>query len=269
MKQTTLLIIFIFILLSTQTQLVNIEKKRKDRKDGFQGDISLALKLTQNTKQIIEGNLPFNLQYSKKGHTLLLLNDYSIMQVKKDGDNEDNDLVNKNFQHFRYNYTFRDSSFLTYELFSQRQQNKLKYIDQRFLVGTGFRFRLIDNDYFTLFISPLVMYEYEILSDSAETETNTFKGDLYTSFIVTINDIFSFSHVTYYQPALYSFSPLNDFEPFLDFRISTESAFNFSIIKDRLFFSVIFQMSYDSRPPIELEEYPMFYTMKNKLTFKF
>ena len=269
MKRIILIISLLLVILSTQAQLVNIEKKRKDKKDGFQGDISFALKLTQNTKQIIEGNNTINLQYTKKAHTILLLNDYSIMKLKEDGVDNEDDLINKNFQHIRYNYTIRDSSFLTFELFSQRQQNKLKYIDQRFLVGAGLRFRIIENDYFSLFIAPLIMYEYETLSDSLETETSMLKGDLYTSFIININDIFSFSHSTYYQPALWNFDNSSEFERFIDFRISTESAFTFSIIKNRLDFSIIFQMSYDSRPPIELIEKPLFYTMKNKLTFNF
>ena len=190
------------------------------------------------------------------------------MQVIDNSDNN-NDLINKNFQHLRYNYTFKDSSFLTYELFTQRQQNKLKYLEFRAHAGTGFRFRLLNNDFITLYISPLLMYEYERLDDDNQTITSLFKGDFYTSFSININKIIGLSHVTYYQPVLYEFYSTSDLEQFKDFRISTETSLDFSIIKNKLAFSIIYEMTYDSNPPAELVANPLFYTLNNQLTFNF
>jgi len=268
MKIKLIVLLMLFFSFSIQAQVVNIEKKRKDKKEGIQGKIELSLNITENTKKIIEGNNVINLQYSKRAHTILLLNDYSLMKVKTLGI-EDEDLINKNFQHFRYNYVLKDSSFATFELFSQRQQNKLKYLSFRGLFGAGFRFRIIENEILSIYFAPLLMYEHEILSDSLLTKTKNLKEDLYTAITLKIADNVYFSNVTYYQPALYDLGNSDNFEPFLDFRISSETELSFSIIKNKLEFNIKYQMSYDSRPPIELIHKPLFYTLKNQLIFNF
>ncbi len=267
MKIKLVLLLLLFVV-NLQAQVVNIEKKRKDKKEGLQGKIELSLNLTENTKKIIEGNNVINLQYSKKSHTFLVLNDYTLMKVRTSGI-DDEDLINKNFQHVRYNYTLKDSSFATFELIAQRQQNKLKYLNFRGLVGTGFRFRIIENERLSIYIAPLIMYEQEILSDSLLTKTKSIKADLYTAINLKITDNIHFSHVTYYQPALYDLGNSNDFERFSDFRLSSETELSFSIIKNKLEFNIKYQMSYDSRPPIELIDNPLFYTLKNQLVFMF
>lgn len=268
MKIKLVVLLLLLFVANLQAQVVNIEKKRKDKKEGIQGKIELSLNITENTKKIIEGNNVINLQYSKKSHTFLLLNDYTLMKVKTSGI-DDEDLINKNFQHVRYNYTLKDSSFATFELFAQRQQNKLKYLNFRGLAGVGFRFRIIENDILSIHFAPIIMYEQEILSDSLLTKTKNIKGDLYASVNLKLADNIHFSHVTYYQPALYNLGEFSNFERFSDFRLSSETEISFSIIKNKLEFNMKYQMSYDSRPPIELIDKPLFYTFKNQIVFMF
>jgi hypothetical protein len=101
-------IIFITFFLQTQAQLVNIEKERKEYKEGFQGNIAFALTLSQNTSRFIKGTNTAHLQYTIKRHTFLILNDYTLMKVQND--ENDFDIINKNFQHFRYNFSIIDTN---------------------------------------------------------------------------------------------------------------------------------------------------------------
>lgn len=259
---------FIFICLATPlfAQLVNIEKKRKEYKEGFQGKISFSFNIIQNTSKITQGANTSHLQFIKNKHTFLLLNDYTLMKVEKDSDNFD--LVNKNFQHFRYNYSIIDTNKLNLELFFQRQQNKIKFLEMRLLSGAGLRIKLIDNKFMTWYIAPLAMYEKEVLSDSLSTVTEMLKGDIYMSLGVNITDNVHFSNVTYYQPALLDFRNMNNFEPINDFRLFSESSLSFIILKN-LEYSMVFELAYDSRPPTELINQPLFYNFKNKLSYKF
>ncbi len=80
-KIVSVLIILTNFYFVTSAQLVNIEKKRKETKQGFQGDITFSLKITENTKQIIEGSNGVNLQYTKKGHTILV-ESFTKVEVK-------------------------------------------------------------------------------------------------------------------------------------------------------------------------------------------
>lgn len=265
-----LLLILILLPGLTFSQLVNIEKKRKGKKDGFQGYIDFSINVTENTKKIIQWKNNVNLQYSKGASTFLFFNDISLMNVTSGG--EKSDLINQNFQHLRYNYTIKDSSFITWEVFAQRQQNKVKFLDFRFISGTGPRFRLVDNNRMGIYIAPLFMYEYEDEKESDEVIVNkqVIKGDFYTTFWFNFDDKVTFSNVTYYQPALFDLQNRSDFEVFFDYRIASESSLTFSIIKDRLDFSVVYEMSYDSKPPYQYKsDYDInrmfFYSIKNKL----
>ena len=266
MKKFSLIILLFLLSFSLSAQLVNIEKKRKDYKQGFQGNISFSFNIIQNTRKIIQGSNTVHLQYVAKKHTFLLLNDYSIMKLTNSTDNFD--LINKNFQHFRYNYSIVDTNKINFEFFTQRQQNKIKYLDIRFLLGTGFRFSIVDNDYMSFYVASLIMYENEVLSDSEKTTTKMVKGDFYMTFALNLTKNVYFSNVTYYQPALFDMGAMTNFEPFDDFRLFSESSFSFIIFKN-LEFSTLFELAYDSRPPEELKDQPLFYNFKNKLTFKF
>jgi hypothetical protein len=267
-KISILFILSILIIKISLAQLVNIEEKRKEKKDGIQGNITIALKITQNTKQIIQANNDISLQYSKKSHTILFFNDLTLMVVREDNHKDDN-LINENFQHFRYNYTLQDSGFFTTEFFLQRQQNKVKYLDLRFLIGSGPRFKIINNNHTILYLAPLLMYENEILNDSLGTITTMIRGDLYTSLSLNFNNFITFSNVTYYQPAIYNLAKNTDFERFKDFRIASNTSLSFSIIKNKLEYIINYEMSYDSSPPEELITKPLFYTFTNKLKFIF
>lgn len=269
-----LLLLFIIITLSTNAQLVNTESSRKEQKEGIQGAASLGFKLTKTTSEIIHLQNDISIQYTKKRHTLLLLNNLELMKVSSATGNQD--LINQHFQHFRYNYNFRDTSAMIWELFAQHQQNKLKYQDLRIVSGTGPRFRIFEGDKLSLFICPLVMYEHELEFETASSKesTSVFKGDLYGVLILRLLDELEFRHVTYYQPAIYDFNNSPNFEPIKDFRIASESALTFKILKKRLEFSTVFSLSHDSKPPgLYITESGSdrmtFYEVKNEIKLKF
>ncbi len=265
-KKISILAIFVILSLPVFSQLVNIEKERKVYKEGFQGFISASFSVTQNTSKIIQGSTTANFQYVKKKHTFLILNDYTLMKVQKDLDNFD--LKNKNFQHIRYNYSIIDTNKLCFEMFFQRQQNKIKYLKFRGLAGAGLRINLLNTKALSLNFATLAMYENEILLDSLNTETKMLKGDIYMSFSIKIKDFAYFSNVTYYQPALVDFNNYTNFERFNDYRISSDFSLSFKILKN-LEFSVNFKSAYDSRPPEELVNNKFFYDFSNKIIYKF
>ena len=269
-KRIKLLLIFpliqIIFLQASFAQLVNIEKQRKNIKNGLQGSIDFSLNSIQNSKNITQFSNDISIQYTHNHNTILILNDITLLRIK---DNlEHYDLINKNFQHIRYNYTFKKPACLTYEFFVQNQQNKIRFINERFLVGTGLRIRMLKTTSLTFYIAPLAMFEYEQLSDSLKNFSRMIKGDFYVSGNVKIADRISLSHVTYYQPALANLGGTIKLEQFKDFRLYSETNLAFTIIKNFLEYSLDLMLSYDSRPPVELKNHPLFYTIENKLTIK-
>jgi putative salt-induced outer membrane protein YdiY len=251
LKPATLAFIFLMLFFfQAKSQLVNVEKDRKDRKEGFVGSASLSLTLTQNTKQIFQGNNQIGVQYHKNTHTLLLLNNLGYMRV--DGSN----LINNGFQHLRYNYQFKPE-WLEFEAFTQHQYNTIRLLRQRFLLGAGPRLKVIETDKFTLFFAPLVMYEHEKLTDELRPQTDKFKGDFILSATLELNERIFFSHVTYYQP---------DFAAFNEYRLASDSRIQLKFT-EKFSFEIILDLLYDSHPPGDIPN--TFYTLKNGLKYSF
>ena len=252
-----------FIGQSINAQLVNTERLRKETKEGLQGMVSFAFNFSKTTSEIRVLQNSIGLQYTRRKHTFLILNNIEFMHIKTFDTKQE--LANQNFQHIRYNYSIKDSSTLIWEYFIQHQQNKIKYQDLRLVTGTGPRFKIADSDNISFYICPLFMYEHESeFYDAGKIiDTHVLKGDFYAVLVLNIVDEMVFRHITYYQPALYDFTQSNTFEPIVDFRISSESSLSFSFFKNRLEFSTSFIISHDSRPPglYKLE------SLKDKMTF--
>ncbi len=250
--QLSLLIVSLLIYNSEiNSQVVNIEKKRKGDKDGFAGLFSFGFNLTDNGKNISQFKNVIDLQYRKGASTFILLNDLSFIRVDND------DLVNSGFQHLRYNYTVKDSSFITIEAFAQHQYNTLKLMERRFLLGGGPRFRIIDRKKVDFYVATLGMYDYEQKSDSLRTLTEFARLASYASISWDIRENLNFKNITYYQPA---------FTDFQNYRVSSETSLGLKI-SNALSFKIAFQTTYDSHPPEGVQE--LFYTWENSLRYDF
>jgi len=258
-KSILLTIISAFIFSQSFSQLVNVEKRRKREKDTIIASVALALSFMKNTKEAKKLTNNLSLEWDKNQNTFLIYNEIAYSSI--DGV----DILNNGYQHIRYNYTFQKPDYLIFEFFFQNQYNKIKLIEHRNIVGGGPRFKINESEKFYLYLSPLFMYEREALSDGLSTVTSKFKGDFYLSTGIIVNDVFSISHVIYYQP---------DIKQFNDFRLFSETSFAFKAFK-RLTFSFDYEFSYDSDPPIDYNlDIPLaiprlFYTLENVITFKF
>jgi len=251
MKRTLNLIILLFIASSICSQVVNVETLRYQRKDGWQGVFALSGNLTQNTKQIAQAKNTVSLQYSKNAHTFMLFNNFSLIKV-----DSDNALVNSGFQHFRYNYFMPNFSRVTLEYFAQRQYNTVKLLKTRVITGAGPRFALFNKENLHFYFAPLVMYEYEALTDQISS-AGALKWDAYISVDYKITEQVSLGTVTYYQPIV---------DNYIDFRVSSDNFISFSVSK-RLSFIITGSIDYDSDPPETINK--LFYTLTNTFKVKF
>lgn len=262
-KLCALFLLLCLSLAYSEAQLVNIEKLRKTRKEGLQGEISVGLNLKKNTKQILTGKTGLGVQYTTKGHTMMFFNDFNYLDVKDSTKNEN--LINEGFEHFRYNYTFPNAPWFTWESFVQHQFNRIKLLKIRFITGGGPRFTLVKSERLYLNLCPLFMYEYEYLNltDTITGESNYFKGDFYISGNYVLSKTADISHTTYYQPVM---------RYWRDFRISSETSLNLKIT-DRMTFSLVLNYDYDADPPRDQQGKLLiprdFYNIMNTIRFTF
>ena len=250
MKNILLGLVFTIATQFVIAQIVNVEKKRQTE-SGLNATLKFSYSLKQTGSMLSQLSNTADIQYHKNSYSFILLNDLSFLRY--DG----GDLINDGFQHLRHNYTFKDSSFLTFETFAQHQYNEKKLLKQRIIFGGGFRFRLINKSKFSWYFAPLVMFEHERLSSENETVTDISRVDAYTNINISFSDLISFSHISYYQPKITDFN---------DFRYSGETGIELGITK-HFAYLVSFALDYDSMPPVDVDN--VFYYFKNQLTLKF
>lgn len=226
-----------------------MEDKRLDSEKPWSGQFDAGLNITKNTQQIIEFDNSFDIQYQKGKSKILLLNNINF--ISSNGE----ELLNRGYQHVRYQYTLKED-FLAPEVFSQAQYNHVQKIQLRALLGGGPRFTFFNSDTFNLHVGPLVMYEYEEITDR-ETINRDWRLSNYISFSLKLSKLLRLTSTTYYQPAL---------SDMLDFRVSHESLLNVSISEN---FSIkfIYQLLYDTQPPPGIPVNT--YTFTNGLSYKF
>jgi putative salt-induced outer membrane protein YdiY len=245
--------LFLFLLLlpiASLSQIVNIENKRLDEKQqGFYGKIDLNLNFTMNGKQFFQIGDKFQLGYTKKRHTALIIADHSF--VKSEGD----DFINNGYEHLRYNYRLKDSSRITYEAFQQGQFNKIQKINLRLLLGTGFRLSMIDEKNYQFIFGTGFMAEYEELIDIGVSRD--ILSTSYLSFDGQFSETVGLNTISYFQPKMIDFG---------NYRFSNETTVRFKINK-YLVFRVVYGITHDSRSLVDVRKTN--YWLKNTLSFRF
>lgn len=248
MKLFALLLVFLPVVMNAQ--IVNIENQRlSGKKEGFDGNIDLNVNFTMNSKQLLQIGDKMKFGYRKNRHHTFILTDHAF--VKSD----DDDFVNRGYEHLRYNYTLKDSGRIIYELFQQGQFNKIQKINVRLLLGTGVRFKIIDQPNYQLSFGTGFMGEYEELIDNGVSRD--ILSTSYLSFDGQFSESIGINTISYLQPKLIDFG---------NYRFANETYVRFKINK-YLSFKVVYSVTHDSRNIEDVRKTN--YILKNTLSFSF
>lgn len=134
------------------------------------------------------------------------------------------------------------------EFFVQTDYNKSRLLDQRFVIGSGLRFRAMGIKKEGLWLGSAVMFEQEDYDLPAQAKhpqsTKTWRLSSYMSFITNLKEYIAFNGVVYFQPA---------FKNFDDFKLVAESGL---IVKVSAHFSLttVFKYRFDQKPPDNIKK---------------
>jgi hypothetical protein len=228
-------LIFIFFLFGNllNAQVVNIESRRvKLDTTGWYGEFNTGFKYLKERSPIFNFTNDARLQYKASKDLYLVLANYDIAKSKG------KTLTNNAFFHFRYNRKI--NGFLRWEAFTQLQFNEITRVKNRWLLGTGARWKLLDKEVGAIYLGNAYMFEInqeKNLNDDIIRQIDNRLSN-YLSFSIFPNDLISIISTTYYQPKI------NDWH---DFRVSNVSDFRAKISK-RLVIGMSYRLSYDSDP---------------------
>jgi hypothetical protein len=229
-------IVLLLLTIKTKAQLVNVESQRiQSDSIRFVGLLDASFSYQKNNTDALS-IFAFNLtsQYklkSLKDYFLLIANsDYTATNKQQ--------LSNSLMIHLRYSR--RLTKLIKLESFMQHQKNLPLGILSRDLTGVGFRTKLLTVNNSKVYLGTLYMLELlKTITIPSNRQINN-RLSAYLSFSVKLpNELGEFNSVTYYQPKL---------NEFLNYRISNQEVVNIKLVK-KVFFSIIFSYSYDSKAP--------------------
>jgi hypothetical protein len=229
----------------SHAQVVNIEDSRLRVADTLKwaGNINFGLNMIQNTNQFITANSNANISYKNNKHFLMSLSSYNFAQFQNRG------LLNDGLQHIRYNFDIQPKVVL--EAYAQGQFNAQILLTQRWLLGTGVRFKLFKTKFSRAYLGTSYFYEKTQFSNLSEPFYNH-RISSYFSFSIR-KAAFRFSSTSYYQPIA---SALNTA------RFSSDNVLVFPISK-KFSYRTNFNLFYDNDKRIPTEVPNLIYQWTN------
>lgn len=247
--KVVLAILLLMCMYDLSAQIMNIERRRQQFDTiGWFGSTEWQLIAEQNSKRYFTFRTLNSIERQTLKRNFLILSELRFLS------GEGMTFANSGFIHFRYTYkideipidstrSIKTGKFLRWETFIQQQYNALLGVNFRNIIGTGFRFKIIQKPILTFFtgVTPL-MHEYEI------EKTGLVHNDIRLSTYVAVNyrveNNLTLVMAVYYQPIwFYAY----------DHRISWEANI-FTKITKKFDLIINFNYLYDTMPPAEIRQ---------------
>ena len=241
MKNYLCLLLFIPKILFTQ--VVNIEQKRQSDERGWSGTTEFSFDYNSSEQIDWEFNNTSYLQWDNSNWSVLFLNEINFDRAGGI------DFENDGFQHLRISSHM--NSRITSETFIQNQFDPVRKIENRKLIGTGFRLKLVKGNFIGLSCF------YEIERQTFELLNKDIRFSTYLQLDFNLSDKIQVFSNSYFQPNVQQFS---------DIKFSTESQLNFQIIKN-FYLTNSLEILYDSSPVDGINK--MAFSLQNGIKFNF
>jgi hypothetical protein len=189
--------------LTARAQILNVEKKRLERKESEFLVGNLGVNFNYNNRsptlrepvRVMSTGARSNVGYFAGPHGYLLINQYQLLLIN------DSEIVNTGFTHARVQL-YRDD-VLSFELFSQYQFDRPRGLGLRWLTGAGPRYRLLQSPKLNLTAGSGAMYELEtwehpFVEDLVVT-VRAVKSSVYVSTRIEFDERIDFNGVVYHQ----------------------------------------------------------------------
>ncbi len=259
-----LLPILVFSHFTVNSQILNVDHNRvlTDTAKFVTGSILFKFHLDNNNTTVENKNSYVSLENQNDLVFVGIKNNYLLISQIKYFKSSGGTFISAGYGHARAN--FLKMRKISYEVFTQIQYDKTRFMDNRFLLGGGLRWMISNFEKKGIFIGTAIMYEHEKW-DNPEQDNSFIIKDLpkfssYISFHYNTSKISEFKSVIYYQTGY-------DPDPgLMRNRISYDIQFEILISK-KLFFNVKFTGSFEDKPIYPINRF--IYTIENGLGWKF
>lgn len=252
MQKITLIILIVCFQFKLEAQIVNIENQRiVTDSAGWAGYVQFGLTASKDVNTVVNILSDAQIQLKTKRNLYLFR---ANSNFSRSGEQT---FADNTFVHFRFNRKL--SPLIRWEIFSQWQHNKITGINNRYLAGTGPRFKLLQEKNANIYLGTAMMYEQEE-ENQYDNTVKTFQVTRlsnYVSMSLKVLPNVKFSTTAYYQPLV---------DQFNDYRFFAQTVVGLDITK-KLSFEVAYKILYDSSPAPTIPSTT--YAIENFLKWKF
>jgi hypothetical protein len=233
---------------TVQAQILNIEKRRLEKKEGnfFVGNVGVHFNYNNRSPtlrqpaRVMDTGLTSNLAYFTEDHVFMLINEYQIYLIN------DSEIVNAGLTHARAQF-FREAQ-VGFEVYSQFQYDRPRGMRRRGLLGAGPRFRLVQSKKINLTAGTGVMYEQEFWrfpEDDGYAVARFAKWSSYVSTRIEPREGFNLNAIIYYQTGY------DRTFGFFRHRVSGDMNLSVALI-EKLSLTSTFSISYETEPIVPI-----------------
>jgi len=221
--------------------ILNVEALQADESEKVHAEVSGRLRWASGNTDLFQIGGDLGVGWLGERHWI---RGYAGLELLE---KNENNILDNRYLHVRYNYRFSDR-FRTFHFF-QAQANENLFLNRRWLLGTGLRYRLVGGAETRLEVGTGLMFEAERLDEEKldpEEEANT-EAFRMANLVVGSGPIGEGNRwvtVLYYQPNL---------EGFGDYRLSGECGLAVNLVSS-LDLDVTLTWRHDSRAPSGLDE---------------
>ena len=221
--------------------ILNVEGLQGEEVEGVHGELSGRLRFASGNTDLSLIGVDLGVGFLNEHHWLRAYGGRERLEQ------EGRDLLNNWYLHFRYNYRFSER-LRTFHFF-QLQANQDLLLDQRRLLGSGLRYRVLGGSLNRLEVGGGIMLESERLSPGEldpgeDSDTHTVRMSNLVVGSGSIGEGRRWMAVVYYQPNL---------EAFRDYRLLGEMGLGVELIAS-VQLDVALTWRHDSRAPADLEK---------------
>jgi hypothetical protein len=259
-----LLAILLFVPCISTAQILNVDRNLilSDTAKFVTGSIAFKFHLDNKNATADQKNSYIALENKNDLVFVGLKNNYMVISQMKYFNASGGTFISTGYGHARAN--FLKMKMISYEVFTQIQYDRNRYMDNRYLFGGGLRWRLANTAKSGIFLGTELMYEHEKWDNPEEDNTFIVK-DLpkfsgYLRMRISANKISTFRTVIYYQTGY-------DPDPgFMRNRFSYDFQFEVAI-SEKLLFTLMFTGAYEDNPIYPINKF--IYAIENGLVWAF
>ena len=232
--------------------VVSIAPVEIGKKPGISGKAEASFETKRGNTEKDEYKAGLKVQYDDNT-TYVTWGEFSVNYAEASGAKN----TNNTYAHLRYIHKFNSQKNINWEAFVQSETNEFTKVQERFLLGGGLRFHILDKLVGNTYVGIGGFYEHIDYTTSVDPQENNLRANVYLAYTRKFGENAELSYAGYYQPKADNIG---------DYILSNGLELEV-LIYQKLYLSLKLLYNIDSKPAIDVKKED--FAQTTSLVYKF